>query len=87
MLLQRVQYLLKIAPRVMFDNAIFAVSDNKGTEKEILHGITQFYKVAVLWQLAELRFYKTEVNYWEIWFEDFRCSGHMLLLPELKNVP
>lgn len=38
----------KIASCVMFDLAIFAISDNKNTEKEILCGITQFYSVVVL---------------------------------------
>lgn len=32
----------------MLDLAIFARSDNKNSEKEILHGITQFYSVVVL---------------------------------------
>lgn len=37
----------------LFGNTIFAGSDNKGTEKEILRGTTQFYKAVVPWQLAE----------------------------------
>lgn len=51
-----------MASRVMFDLAIFAISDNKTTEKEILHGITLLYKVVFPQKLVELCFYKTEVT-------------------------